>query len=369
VVVLGLVVGSVAEIQAQSSGYRTAIDSGYGALAARVVDASNQTGSELAYLMGRAPRLPNAPVPRTARNEIQQGLDQAVDETSDQATQAAALVPPFPTGQVSARFTQVMSQRARGAASLRTAIDRLLGMAPLPVAGSPSTRVPTHQDALISPASAASAMTAAGAVFEQADLNYRSFLTSIRAQHLPIHLPASEWVPLPTVDATLGPTQLGATATLLSQSVALYPFHQLVITAVGFSPPAVTTGGPGVVGDSCAAPQSTVPGAAPTLLPPTGTLSVSITLTNCGTVVESGVAVTQTLTLADPAGTAPPPPADRGRTTTTRVTVTSGSSVALSLPPLPVASGHLYDLTVAVPAPAPANPAGATQKFLVQISG
>ncbi len=367
-VTVGLIVGSVAEIKAQSGGYRSSIDAGYGALAARVVDASNETGSELGHLMDQAPQMANGAVPRTARAEIQQGLDQAVNQTSEEANQAASLVPPYPTGQISARFTQVLSQRAKATASLRNVIDRLLGMAPLTVAGAPSTPVPVAQGPPISVTAAASTLTAIGALLLQADFNYRSLLTSIRAQHLSVHLPGSEWVPRPTADAPLGPTRLGAAATLLTQNPALAPIHQLVITSVGFSPPAVTTGGPGVVGDSCAAPQSTVPGPAPTLLPPTGVMSVAVTVTNCGTVVESGVRVTQTLVLADPPGTAPPPSHDRGKTTDTTITLNSGASSAISLPPLPVAAGHLYQLTVAVAVPPTANPLGATQTFLLQIS-
>jgi hypothetical protein len=144
-VTVGLIVGSVAEIKAQSGGYRSSIDAGYGALAARVVDASNETGSELGHLMDQAPQMANGAVPRTARAEIQQGLDQAVNQTSEEANQAASLVPPYPTGQISARFTQVLSQRAKATASLRNVIDRLLGMAPLTVAGAPSTPVPVAQ--------------------------------------------------------------------------------------------------------------------------------------------------------------------------------------------------------------------------------
>jgi hypothetical protein len=97
-------------------------------------------------------------------------------------------------------------------------------------------------------------------------------------------------------------------------------------------------------------------------------MSVDVTVTNCGTVVESGVTVTQTLVLADPPGTAPPPSDDRGKTTDTTITLNSGASSAISLPPLPVAAGHLYQLTVAVAVPPTANPAGAAQKFLLQIS-
>src|SRR5580698_10102921 len=148
--------------------------------------------------MDQAPQMTNGTVPRTARAEIQQGLDQAVNQTREEANQAASLVPPDPTGQISARFTQVLSQRAQGTASLRKVIDRLLGMAPLPVAGAPSTPVSVAQGPLISETAAASAMTAVGTLFLQADFEYRSLLTSIRAQRLSVHLPGSEWVPRPT---------------------------------------------------------------------------------------------------------------------------------------------------------------------------
>ena len=97
-----------------------------------------------------------------------------------------------------------------------------------------------------------------------------------------------------------------------------------------------------------------------------------MTVTNCGTVVESGVVVTQVITLADPAGTAPPPRTTRGGRAQTQVTLLSGSSAALSFPSVSVASGHLYDLDLSIalpPSQAAHNPAGSSQQFLLQISG
>ena len=376
-VTAALAVGSLAEINAQSGGFRTSIDTGYGAMASRVVDASNQTGSELATLMDGAAALPNALVPRTARNEIQQGLDQAVEAASSEASQAAALVPPSPTGSVSAQFTRVMAQRSQATTDLRTTVDRLLGMQPLPVAGAPSVPSPQQPAPLISIPKASAAMAAAGLLFQHADGNYGQLVTYVRRARIPVHLPKSVWVPSPTANAPLGATQLSATATALAGSAALVPFHQLVITAVGLFPPAVpptaqavaTAGGPGIVGDSCGDPVSAIPGTTPAVLPPTATIEVSMTVTNCGTVVETGVTVSQTLTPVVAAGTQPPPPGARGRTTLTKITLRSGSSAALSLPPLKVAGGHVYELSLAVAIPPQANPAGSTQKFLIQISG
>ncbi|MGD0393905.1 MAG: hypothetical protein ABSC41_14825, partial [Acidimicrobiales bacterium] len=326
--------------------------------------------------METAAQLPNDAVPHTARDEIQQGLDEAVDSTAEQASQAAALVPPYPTGGVSTRFTEVMDERARATVHLRTSIDRLLGMQPLPVAGAPSDASSRQSAPLTSIPAASAAMAGAGVLFQQADDDYRQLATYVRREHIPVHLPASVWVPSPAADAPLSPIRLGASASALATSAALFPFHKLVITAAGLVPSAVppavpavaASGGPGIVGDSCTDPSSAVPGPTPVVLPPTRTVQASMTVTNCGTVVESGVVVSQTLTPVVLAGTAPPAPGDRGGTTQTRITLRSGSSVALTLPPLPVAGGHLYDLSLAVAIPPQANPAGSSQKFLIQIS-
>jgi len=375
-VTAGLAIGSLIEIPAQSGSYRTSIDTGYGAMASRVADASTLTGAELATLMDKAAQLPNKPIPLTARNEIQVGLDQAVSATSQQASEAAGLVPPYPTGSVSSRFTQVMSDRSKATSDLRTSIDRLLGMEPLPAAGAPTTSTQTGTAPLISIPRASAAMAAAGLLFEHADASYQTLIASIGRRHIPMHLPPSVWVTTPTADSPLGPVRLAASASALDNSPALVPFHQLVITSVGIVPPAVppappgvaASGGPGIVGDSCSAPQSSVPGPTPVVLPPTRTISVAITVTNCGTVVESGVAVTQTVTPSIPVGSSAPPAGRRGGSTQTKVTLRSGSSIALSLPPLPVAGGHLYELAVSVAVPPQANPAGASQRFLIQIS-
>jgi hypothetical protein len=365
-----LVVGSVAEIHAQSASFRTGTDAGYGQLASLVAEDSTRTGSQLGSLMDTAAQLPNRSSPRTARAEIQQGLDQAVSATADQEERAAALVPPYPTGTVSERFTQVMEDRAAAAAALRSSIDRFLGLAPLPVAGAPAATEPASTAPLTSVDQATAAMTAAGVRFEEADREYRQLNAYVRAGRIPVHLPPSVWVTAPVDEAPLGPTGLGATASALSTSAALVPFHQLVITAVGLSPPSVPSGSAGVVGDGCTSPASTVPTSA-TVLPPTGSVTVTATLTNCGTVEESGVAVSQILTLSDPPGTPLPPSDARGSRSTVRATLPSGASTGLDFPTLTVSGGHLYTLTlsVALPTNQDQDAAGSTQQLLLQIAG
>jgi hypothetical protein len=369
VVTLVLVVGSIAEINAQSSGYRSDTDSGYGALATRVVEASNQTGSQLAAVMKSAPGLQNQALPRTARAVLEQGLDAAVSATAQQASQADRLVPPYPSDHVSNQLAHVMEARATGAADLRTSIDRLLGMTPLPIAGAPTAAVPASSAPLISVGEATTSMGNAGLVFQQSDVDYRDLGAQIRQERLRIRLPRSVWVPPPLTGAPLGSPQLAASAAVLGNSTQLAPNHRLAITAVGLSPPAVSTGGPGLLGADCVTVKSTAAGSVPTELPPTPTVTAEATVTNCGTVPESGVIVTQTLALADPAGTPLPAPTARGSASRATVTLRSGSSTAISLAPLSVASGHTYTLTVAVAVP-PSQQlrAGSTQQFLIHIS-
>ena len=169
-----------------------------------------------------------------------------------QASQAAGLVPPDPTGNVSGGITAVMATRASAVAGLRTAIDQLLGMSPLPVAGAPPSPTSTAAVPLQSPEATARAMGAVGRALEGADAAYRVVAATARRQPGPIRLPRSVWVTSPAAEAPLGATRLAAFAPVLAESQALVPFHQLVITAVGLSPPAVATGSPGTIGVGCA---------------------------------------------------------------------------------------------------------------------
>jgi hypothetical protein len=366
---LVLVVGSLAEIHAQSQGYRNSTNAGYGALAAVVATSSNETGAQLSTLMAGAPSLTNQALPRTARAVLQQGLDAAVTATAQESDQAARLVPPYPSGQMSDQFTHVMVERASGASDLRTTVDRLLGMTPLPVAGAPTTPSVSNSAPLISIAQATAAMGRVGLVFQQSDVDYRTLVAQIHRERLPVRLPASVWVPAPITKAPLGSPHLASEAAALGNASALQPFHRLAITAVGVSPPAVSTGGSGLIGADCASVGSNAPGPTPTVLPPTTTVTAEVTVTNCGTVPESGVVVTQSLTLADPAGTPLPRPTARGSSSRATVTLASGLSKALTLRPLAVAGGHGYTLTVSVAVPAAQQDrAGSTQQFLLHIA-
>lgn len=364
-----LVAGSLLAIHTQSQGYRDATTRGYAALADRVGQASTATGAQLSALMAEAPDLTNQVYPETARGILEQGLDSAVLATRDQAAQAATIASPPPVGDLASRFTRVMQLRASTTVRLRSTIDRLLGMQPLPVAGAPAPPPAAGPATLISPGQAATEMAAEGRAFEASDVGFRSLRAEAAALHAPFHIRPSVWVPPPVATAPLGPVALGSTPAALAASAALVPFHKLVVTAVGLSPPAVPSGGVGSAATSCVDPQSTVPGPDPTVVPPTSTLAALVAVTNCGTVPEAGVTVTVTVVPADPTGTTPPPAGHRGGRSRAVVAIEPGSSSAPSLAPLPVATGHRYTVTVTVSLPpSQTDPAGSTQQFLVEVA-
>lgn len=365
-----LVIGSLVAIHTQSQGYRDATTRGYAALADQIGQASARTGAQLSTLMAEAPTLSDQAFPVTARGQLEQGLDAAVDATTVQLGQARTIASPPPIGDLAGGFTRVMELRASGTARLRTTVDQLLGMSPLPIAGAPSTTPPGDQATLISADQAAAEMSAEGQLFVASDAGYRGLRSVAASRDGLFRVRPSVWVPSPVATAPLGPTALAATATALASSAALVPFHHLVVTAVGLQPPAVPSGGVGTVATSCAQPQSTVPGSAPTVAPPTATLAALVSVTNCGNVAEADVAVTVTVVPADPAGTAPPPPGARGGRSRAVVAIAPGASSAPTLAPLPVAQGHRYMLTVTVSLPpGQADPTGSTQQFLVQVTG
>jgi hypothetical protein len=382
VVVVGvLVIGSVVEIHAQSAPYRRMTDRGYAGLASRVVNASNQSGARLAAVINSAPSIPNLPLPNTARGEIQQGLDVAVSTTSQEARQARALTPPSTSDDVASQFTAILEDRAAAVASVVATIDQLLGMAPLAIAGAPTTTTTTsaRPSAVISVSQASQQLAAAGTRIEQADRAYAAWARRLRQGKIPgggsIRVPASAWAP---PGSQLSSVQLGNSAGLLNSAVALIPFHQMAITAVGLAPPAVPSATPnnpagsGTIATSCeqSSLTSTVAGPTPTVLPPTGSVTPLVTVTNCGTVNEANITVTETLAMADAPGTGPPPPGASGSSARTTVTTLAGQSRALSFPALTVAGGHNYTLTVRLnPPTGQANLAGTSQQFLLQVVG
>jgi hypothetical protein len=362
-----LVAGSLLAVHTQSAAYRSATTSGYAAMATKVSQSSTRTGTSLSALLAGAPDLPDRAFPYSARAVLQQGLDAAATSSAAESATAAALAPPPAEAGLSARFASVMAARAAAAAAIRATVDQLLGLSPLPVAGAPTPSTAAAPTTLISAGQAAAQLGRAGAALASADAAYRSLQATARHDHLPFRLPPSAWVTGPASTAPLGPAALSASAGALASAPQLVPFHHLVITSSGLVPPAVPTGAPGTSVTSCIAPGSVGPSATPTVVAPTDTLALALTVTNCGTVPEVAVPETVEVVPADPAGT--PPPGRTGGRVRAVVSVLPGGSAAPALGALPVSRGHRYRVTASVAVPAGQGDAtGSTQGYLVQVA-
>jgi hypothetical protein len=365
VVIAGVVViASIAEINAQSTPYRRMVNRSFGALAAPVVNSSTQTGRALATTMKEAAG------PANTRASLQQMLDQAVAEATTQAGNAAAIVPPAAVGSLDQQLVAVFAERAAAATAMRTAVDGLLGMTPLPVAGAPASPPPAAVPPLTL-AQAVTALTSVGTQIGKADADYAAVRRALAHAPGPVRLPRSAWVTGNAATAPLGPTQLAAAPPALQASSTLAPAHQLLISAVGLSPPAVGSVG-STLGVNCPAPSSRPAAAPPAVLPPTKKLAAQVTVTNCGNVEETGIVVSFTVQLAPGS----PPPAKTSAASASSpsvirrtISLTPGASKSLSLGPLPVAHGSQYVATADVASPSgQTSPAGTTQGFLVQVS-
>ena len=376
-----LVIGSIVEINAQSGPYRRMTDQGYAQLASRVVDASNQSGARLAAVISAAPTIPNQPLPDTARGEVQQGLDAALASTADEAHQARQLTPPTPSDDVASQFTAIIEGVGGGGGQR--------GVHHRPAAGDGSAadcRGPEPDHHHVGPPGGAHLRdpgfptTGGGGHPDPAG---RPRLRRLGGHHFDRRSPRRRFDPGAGLDLGPGrwrahfhPTRQRRRAT--HHRGALFPFHQMVITAVGLAPPAVPSPAPnnpagsGTIATSCNPPNptSTIAGPTPTSCPPPGSVTPLVTVTNCGTVSETNVTVTEKLALADGPGASAPPAGAAGSSAQTTVSALSGQSRALSFPGLQVASGHTYTLTISLAPPAgQQNLAGTSQQFLLQIVG
>jgi hypothetical protein len=365
-VIVGVVViSSIAEISAQSGPYDRMVNRSFGALASPVVTSSTQTGRALATAMNQAAG------PSSTRSGLQQKLDQAVADATAQSSAATNLVPPASVGSLDQQLVAVFTERAAAATAVRTTVDGLLGLTPLPVPGTPASFNPnsTPVPSLTTP-QAVTALSAVATQISKADADYAAVRRALAHAPGPVHLPPSAWVIGRAATAPLGATQLAAAPPALQASSALAVAHQLLISAVGLSPPAVGPVG-STIGDNCPAPTSQAAVAPPALVPPTKKLSAQVTVTNCGNVPESGIVVSLTVQLAP--GSPPPKGSTAGASSPSvvhkTVALMPGASRSLALGPLAVFHGGLYVVTANVASPTGQTvTAGTSQAFLVQVS-
>lgn len=334
-IVLVVIVGGAAHIGQASGPYRRNIDRSFAAQAGLVVDQSNATGSSLRTLLREMAGM--------TRAELEADLDQLVMTSATDATEAVAFASPSPSGGVGPGFAQVMADRADEVAALRSLVDGLLGMTPLPMAGTTTIGVSTR----IRPITAGQATTELGSVesgLRRGDDSYAALRRDLAAQAGHPDLPRSVWI-------TAGsPWSSGAGALVgaLSGSRTLTPDPQVALVTVRLVPAALPSG------------AATNAPAGVSLLPPTTSLSLAAIVADQGNEYERGVVVSETIQ-AQPSGAT----TAHHRT----ISLTVGGSAVVSLPPLPVRPGHTYALSVTVSPPtAQSGDTGLSETFTVQVA-
>jgi hypothetical protein len=334
--VTAALIGGITRIGARSGPYDASVNRSFAAQGAVVVKESNVTASSLRSLMRTMQRLD--------RPTLESDLDSLVAQSTAQSAAVAALASPGSPGDVQEQFATVFSDRARAVDEFRAAIDGLLGLHPLPVAGAP---VASDTDAatptLLSSTEATDRIAAAGALLALADRNYRTVRHSLARIAGRAALPASTWV---TAAGTWQPTAVAGQVGLIASSTSLAATQRLVLSAVQIVPPGLPN------------PSGSTSGVS--VLSPTTRVVLNVVLSNLGSTDEPHAAVQYTLA---------PQPSGRAATLTRRAAVASGNSVTLSAASFPVKPGLEYQLTVAVVGPAGlVGAAGTTLTQMLQIA-
>ena len=336
-IVLALLVGGLSQVSRQSQGYDANADRSLAAQGTVVADQSNATSVTVRGVV--------TDLQAQTRQGLQSTLDNAVQQTADQASRADLAAGATPSGPVTTRFTAVFAERAESMRQLRAAVDGFLGMQPAPAADAPSdaTAPSPSRAPLLSATQATNRIAAAGALLTRSDALYRSVRRSLAADTGHGRLPPSVWVTHPQV------WQLGSVAAqvdLLATSSTLSATHYVVLRTVSLSPPALPT------------PQGA--STAVSVLSPTSRIGVNVVVANQGTSYESHVSVR--VSLADQTTGA----------TTTQARGTSlalGASVTLPQVTMRVKSSTTYVLTVQVIPPAGQTlTAGTAVQQLLQVA-
>ncbi len=325
--VLVAVVGGALRARSQSVGYERAIDRSYAVQARPLAEESNRLGTQLHELLAR--------MPHDGRTTLEEVLDTLVRSTASLAGAASTAASPAPSGGAGDDVTAAMVDRADAMRILRTAIDRLLGMAPLPVVGAtdPSSLPATTRP--ISEEGAAAQLARVGTLLVRGDRMYAAGRRALRAAPGRGVLPTSVW------SRRRSEWSSGRTLSLvdaLTSSATLAAVHEvgLVAHSLALTPAPVPSASNG----------SSVPGVL--VLPPTGRVLVGLVVANDGNVAERRIGVRATVARAGRA-------AHRQRSRV--VALTAHSSVSVTLPPVRVVPGDTYTVTVSVD-PSVANASG-----------
>jgi hypothetical protein len=334
--VLAALVGGLLRAHSQSSGYERAIDRSYAAQARLVVEESDRLDVKLRALLRR--------MPRQSRTTLELGLDTLVRASASLAQEAATAASPPPSSGAGADVAAAMDDRADAVRLLRSAVDGLLGMAPLPVVGAPVSTEPMTPAQRLSAPEAAAELAKAGLLLAEGDRSYAEGRRALRLAPGHALLPPSAW--FGHVEALSRGGAL-ALADALAGSPSLAAVHrvELVTHAVALTPAPVPSSG------------GATPGGPVAVLPPTGRIGLSVVIANDGNVTERGIVVRATVQRASRSAAASSSGgaasgAERAETSR-RIALSPGSSISVTLPPIPVVPGHRYTIAVVVDPPVP----------------
>jgi hypothetical protein len=336
VVVALLLIGGLAEVSRQSTGYHTNSNRSLAALGGVVAEQSNTTSAQVRSLMSNAQG--------QIRQTLQADLDNAVNATSAEAARAQLAAGSAAPGTVAGNFAVVFEDRADAVSDLRAAIYGFLGMQPSQTAGAPVTDAPaTSPPTLLSAGDATNRIAGVGDLLTRADQLYASVRAALKAAPGHARLPRSVWVTDPQQ------WQSGAVAAqvdLMATSTTLQGTHYLVLRTIRLNPAALPMA------------QSTPAGTS--VLSPTTQIAVTVVVANEGTIDEPRAAVHFTLANSSSGAT-------RSRVEATPLE--SGASATLPDVAFTVAPGTTYVLTVSLELPAgQTNTLGTATQQTLQIA-
>jgi hypothetical protein len=325
-VVLALVIGGVTQVGRQSDPFYTSVNRSFATQAAAVVQQSNATGASLRHLL--------ATMQNQDRRTLQANLDTLTTQADQESAAADALNSSASPGDVQGQFATVISQRAQAVRNFRSAIDGLLGMHPLPIAGArnfsaTATATATATPALLPTAQVTGRIAAAGKALVTADSDYRSLRRSLVHMAGHARLPSSRWVTVAEANAWQ-PGPVATQVQVVQASHSLQATHRLVLRVVKATPPALP-------------PANGVATPALSVLSPTTKVVLQVVISDLGSVDEPHASVQFTLT---------PQPSGAAVTVTRSAPVAAAGSVSLAPASFKVKPGMSYQLTVAIVLPA-----------------
>jgi hypothetical protein len=261
------------------------------------------------------------------RATLQAALDSVVLQTSQQAARANALGVPHTPGDPGKELTVALTDRADAVNQVRSAIDGLLGMHPLPVAGTSLDGATGAQSpTLLSATEATDRIAGAGELLARSDSAYDAARRALAGAAGHARIPASVWI----INAQ--EWQLGSVATqvdLAASSTSLAATHLLVLRTVRLNPGALPS-------------PSGKPSPGLSVLSPTKQVEVSVVLSNLGSVDEPHASVQFALTLQ---------PSGLTTTVTRSAAIASAGSATLEPAYFRVKPGDSYRLTVSIVLP------------------